>query len=358
MSINRYLNERPFYPQMRGNKPKVGDMGVEVEVEGVGLPREITKYWVTHADGSLRGEALEYVLNGAHPYGEIAPAIDLLAKELSTAKLDMSYRTSIHVHINASNLPLKKIINFITLYYIYEDVLFDFAGRERAGNLFCLRASDAEGGIYALRRILKTGDVRSFGNDAIRYGALNMKALWDHGSLEFRSFRGTSDFEAVKEWTQILWELYEASQVFDNPQEICQQFSVLNPIGLTERIFSPQICRKILDTPGIYDRLYDGVRIAQDIAYVIPDWSDKKEEIKEDGVAKIFKEFVINVQDPFGIAVDIREGVARAEAQPRVGVAPPMGARVDQFIDDLNNVNNVNNVNIHDNEDEDEEEDF
>ena len=118
-----------------------GDVGIEVEVEGNNLPH-IDEYWnVTH-DGSLRGEALEYVFKRPLELSKAKEALDYLGHHLSKKNVSVldSGRCGVHVHINCQKLSIVELYNFFTLNFILEDLLTAFCGESRVGNLFCLRA--------------------------------------------------------------------------------------------------------------------------------------------------------------------------------------------------------------------------
>ena len=48
--------------ELIGCRDAAGEVGIEIELEGHGLPRMDFEYWRAERDGSLRGEAVELVL--------------------------------------------------------------------------------------------------------------------------------------------------------------------------------------------------------------------------------------------------------------------------------------------------------
>ncbi len=60
------------------------------------------------------------------------------------SQIEDSGRAGVHVHVNCQELNIIQLYNFITLYLIFEDSLVKWCGPDRVGNLFCLRAKDAE----------------------------------------------------------------------------------------------------------------------------------------------------------------------------------------------------------------------
>ncbi len=314
----------PFYTALTGRRPKKGAYGFEVEVEGANLPGDVPG-WVGHNDGSLRGESLEYVFASPFTYERGLEAINALEKAFEDNKtvLNFSYRTSIHQHINVSNLNLVHVANFITTYYILEDLLFDFAGRERAGNLFCLRAKDAQAVIWTLIRAIQSGNPGPLlMNDQIRYGALNLKALTEHGSLEVRSFRGTEDFNAIRQWYRILHELRQSVENFKDPQDVIFSMSSLGDKGFLNTIFSREIAELVSGLPNVHERLLEGARLIQDFAFGIPDWTYDAKQTS----APLNETEPAALGDMFRAAIQAREAagrpVPRGDIQLRNRVAP------------------------------------
>lgn len=264
-----------------GGGDKKGEVGIEIECEGHNLLLDPSKWWKGIADGSLRGESIEYILRAPIDRAKVLESLNLLSKELAQhgSKVDESYRTSVHVHLNAQPMKMRHVFNQICLYLILEDILVEYCGKERIGNVFCLRASDAEGMIDRIRRAIKKGEYANMGQDGMRYAAINTKALADHGSLEFRAFRGTVDPKLINQWVEILLEIKDAAMKYDNPQQICVDFSVLGPKAFVEKVFTADNQRAILAYPNFEKRLFDGVRLAQDIAYSIPDWTPVKVDV-------------------------------------------------------------------------------
>ena len=145
------------------------------------------------------------------------------------SKLMPSDRCGVHVHINMQQMTKKQVLNFAILYYILEDVLINYCGNDREGNLFCLRAKDAEFIIKMLQvfaqRINSAGHFGRLIYPEYKYSALNFSALPKFGSLEFRSLKTPANVTKIEEWIKILLCVKDASLTFDNPPDICEVFS-------------------------------------------------------------------------------------------------------------------------------------
>ncbi len=248
------------------------EVGIEIEVEGRSLPANPFKGWTTHTDGSLRGESMEYVFNGPATRDDVPVRLDRFRKRLAEtgAVVDQSYRTSVHVHLNAQDMVIKNIYSQILLYTVFEDILASFCGNERVGNLFCLRAKDAEYYIDRLLRSIRDDNIILLNDQNIRYSAVNSMALFVHGTLEFRSFRGTVDTDLIQEWVNLLLAIKDAATgVFENPISIVQDFSARGPDEFARMVFSREQIEKF--PRGWQDNIMEGVRLIQHVAHAC-DW--------------------------------------------------------------------------------------
>lgn len=251
----------------------VGDLGIEIEVEGEYVNRFLNmseKDWKIDFDGSLRGEAYELVLRGPMKRDKAFAALDYIegfAKDYNI-EIEDSGRAGVHVHINMQDYTMAQVYNVVCLYAIFEDVLIDLCGEYRDGNLFCLRMKDADAILDVLRKAATTQDWRVLATDEIRYAALNLNSLNRYGSIEFRAMRSTLCSETLKVWCDILLSLREVATRFDNPQEIIHSFSVGSPRKLYDMVFG--------EIPNIvaYDErsMREGMRRAQHIAFCVDDW--------------------------------------------------------------------------------------
>lgn len=257
------------------NRLTTGDLGMEFEVEGHNLPLQVTGF-ITTEDGSLRGEAKEYVFKKPSSLERTKSLTNLLCKKLNTGdtRTDISERCGIHVHVNVQELELKQLWNFVTLYYLYEEVLVRYCGRQREGSLFCLRAKDTDWIINYIVQVLEQRPARmaaAFNTDMLRYSALNFKALTQYGSLEFRSMRGTANYGEIEPWFSVLYRLREEAKKFDNPLEILDVFNASGEETFTQRILGDyyQTFTQGVDYKAMLEESIENV---EDIAYAI-DWN-------------------------------------------------------------------------------------
>jgi hypothetical protein len=251
-----------------GMRKVVGDVGVEIEMEGTDLPTHRMDLWHITTDGSLRGEAYEYVLRAPLPLDSLHKAFTELRGALSDRKSkvdEKSDRTSTHVHINCQELNRKEVTNFIILYIILEEVLLNFCGESRMSNLFCLPAKDAEFLIDQLELVSRTGNMALFRNDELRYASINVAALSKYGSLEFRGMRGTGDFDAIKLWVELLLQLRAKASEYDRPQDIIDSYSYGGEDAFVRGILGNMYDKFMSE--DLKGKVYQGVRLVQDVAY-------------------------------------------------------------------------------------------
>lgn len=299
------------------NGPKSGLIGLEIEVEGKSLFSTPIKYWGVHNDGSLRDTdgqpGVEYVLKEPLDPPEVKASLTYLENRLiaSESQVADSYRTSVHVHINVQDLTLKQLYNFILLYLIFEELLVDWSGPDRAGNLFCLRAKDSDFFIQMLEDVLKTGTFKSWKED-LRYSACNVNAVIKFGSLEFRSMRGTVDKDLIMCWINMLLTVREQALTYDNPREIVDKFQQFGPLPFFKATFKDKDVRALLTetSKNVSGALWDGMRRMRDVACTFETWelSLKKKEREENQLPQnqeLSQEYVRGgqiVQTPYGEA--------------------------------------------------------
>jgi hypothetical protein len=257
-----------------------GDIGLEIEVEGnaLSVPKS---HWRVEHDGSLQGESCEYVLDVPSTLDEAIKALTVLDdcwKRNGTVIHD-AVRAGVHVHINCQNLTIKELYNFIVLFLVLENVLTKFCGNTREGNLFCLRSKDADFLLHILTGAIKNRKLQKyFQSNDIRYSALNVKALADYGSLEFRAMRSNRDLTRIAYWAELLLRLREKAKTFKDPTDIIQTFSIDGAEKfLKDNIYLPEKILELYPNVNVLKKdLFDGMRNAQDVAYCVEDWEGFK----------------------------------------------------------------------------------
>lgn len=273
-------------------KPIAGQVGLEVEVEGNQFPKTydyddedindeadmIPRQWKYVHDGSLRGDDnAEYILAKPLNFHEVPDALQDLWRMFDEfgSVLDESNRTSVHVHLNAQDWHLNRVASFLGLYFSVEEVLVNWCGDHRAGNLFCLRAKDAPAIVNRARKFIKTGDLTVF-DDGQHYAGVNLEALRNKGSIEIRCMRGATHWKPIQLWVSVLERIYNLSGEFEDPRLVVAQFSgggALNYLRFVLGDHTDDILAGVGMSPGeIVRSLTEGIRFAQNVCYC-RDWS-------------------------------------------------------------------------------------
>lgn len=230
-------------PGHKLNKPVrsrsfLNDLGIEIELEGTGLPNAgyldgvvapSGSMWQVKNDGSLRG-GLEYVLNAPCKEEEVNLLVNGLFDVFDTRKTKLvpSNRCSIHVHYNVGGLKVNSITSIIALWTIFEEPLLRWWGDARYKNHFCLSSKDEGGSVEAWAKYLREGRLPE--ETGLRYTALNIVAIRKYGSLEFRGGGAVNDPLIATTWTRFLYRLCEyAKNKYPNPQQIAYDLSERGP---------------------------------------------------------------------------------------------------------------------------------
>lgn len=267
---------------------KAGDVGIEVEMEGINLP-DAPMGWRRDDDGSLKGaENAEYVMRKPVPADQLRPLLERLTKALNRNEAEVvdTVRAGIHVHINVQELNELEVFNYATLYMIFEPLLIKYCGKGREGNLFCLRVQDAPWIVTALQVAAMRRRYLQLIDDNLRYSSMNVKALGQYGSLEFRAMRSTTDVDRIVNWADLLLRLREASKKFTDPKDIINSMSVDGVGAFIHKVFGDK-AEFVMDLhPDAANLMKAGMRYAQDLAFCT-DWNKFREEEQEE--PKVFK---------------------------------------------------------------------
>lgn len=255
-----------------------GGYGVELEIEGDNLPTDSVsrKKWRIDEDGSLKAdEAFEYVMPSPLSLVGVKNSLSYLKGvfDENDAEIHDSVRAGTHVHVNVQEMTMTELFTFISLYFTVEDLLISsMCGTTREGNLFCLRAKDAEFVLFQIKQAIQTKDLWLLDSSMLRYCSLNVCSLFKYGSVEFRAMRGTQTFDDVMEWVEVLDELKQAIKFFPNPEAIIYSMSGDGEDNFLRKIF-PTKHQLFLNHPNYRRMIRQGVRRVQIMAFAT-DWSD------------------------------------------------------------------------------------
>lgn len=211
-------------------QPSKGDLGVEIECEGLKLNPIESNNWKTEQDNSLRGDyptqSSEYVIRKPVSNSVFKKALDELIAHQEKATLNFSFRTSVHVHVNVQELTEDELLAFIYACILLEEPLMNYCGEGRKGNRFCLRIQDAEGYMEVLNDVFERGHsyIRGLRGEYIRYSAINLHSLVKYGSVEFRGMRGNMDKNILIPWTTALLNIRKVAKKLGTPVNVYNAF--------------------------------------------------------------------------------------------------------------------------------------
>lgn len=252
------------------------EVGIEIEMEGQrvrgGFAVAPLNFWRLDADGSLRGaESCEYILRQPIVREEVPLALSELKGYLKAnqAKIDKSDRAGVHVHLNVQKEENEKVMNFVLLYLVFEDIIVRYCGDNREGNLFCLRSRDADSMLVALTNAKQTGAFGPLQHDHYRYASLNVTSLIKYGSLEFRSLETPTNLDEINGWVKILLAFKDhALNAIKASTDIVENLSRNGELNYLKAILGDEKLFKALtkqdDTAEV---IRQGVRRVQHICY-------------------------------------------------------------------------------------------
>lgn len=262
---------------------RTGDLfGLEIECEGEGVAwdgkdAEVIKMWNPVRDGSLRSylghSPQEWIFKGPVSFENSKKRVEGLFDYFSRkkTKLVMSNRCSVHVHYNMSDKNCYQVVNLFILYTILEDILDNYCGDDRRGNLFCLSSRMAEGQVGWVGDALFRYNSFAYIRNSDRYCSLNLASLNKFGSVEFRGMRGLDNQEDIIAWLKILSEFCEyAVYKMKNPITVVENLSLKGPETFLREIFSAESYQRLTDKISIEDiqgSMYEGVRLIQMMCY-------------------------------------------------------------------------------------------
>ena len=194
-------------------------LGIELEMEKVSPTDMISRgnldtfFWQVKGDGSLRN-GCELVFNRPTKGANLIKALDSLTKTVEKLKSDysiepvMSERTSMHIHLDVRDMTFEEINELILLYMFFEGVIFEYVGVDRMKNNYCRPLIGSSFNTILTDLIRSHSESRSYLEMVScycdKYSALNIQAVANFGSVEFRHHPGSFKSEEVLEWANII----------------------------------------------------------------------------------------------------------------------------------------------------------
>lgn len=189
-------------------------VGIELEVESPQLFRDAfffhrTKFskWMAIEEGSLRNGGIELVSIPlpfpSKAFTEACRDIALAGKNYSIGVGD---RTSMHIHVNVSDLDDEQLKSFLYMSYCMEPLLLMYCAPWRRGTSFAVPSWLSTNQVYEARRVVQGGRHSSHG---VKYAAISLNRIADYGTVEFRMFEGTFDPARIGMTVKLLKSIYD-----------------------------------------------------------------------------------------------------------------------------------------------------
>ncbi|QDP53359.1 MAG: hypothetical protein Unbinned6805contig1000_21 [Prokaryotic dsDNA virus sp.] len=261
------------YEMLRKTHPVKGMFGIEIEVEGRRLPEVVYGNWeVDMNEGSLRDGGLEYITRTPSNLPAIMEDVAALKKQFldNSSSPNFSPRTSVHAHVNVTDLTFNQLCNFIFISFLLEGNLSHFCGKVRRGNQFCIPGKNAEGVFDIVENIFTN---KSFSEFSVprnyRYSFINLTSLNKYGSLEFRGMRGTLDKRVIKSWLETLQRFKNTAREYTSPVEL---ISDIKRKGLKK--FCNSLITKGYQFPSQHIDRREAFNILRTLVVLTEDWDE------------------------------------------------------------------------------------
>lgn len=240
-------------------------IGVEVELErtqNMMTPDET--FWSTVSDGSLRNNGKEFVFREPLYGVAIGQALMNLQAHIDGGRPEASERCSVHVHINISDMTTAQLHKMLMLYLIFERTLVRYHNGTRENNIFCVPFYKAPRDIALIDSLFaeNTRQMDNMFSKFNKYYAINLQAIQEFGSLEFRHMGGSLNMNEVLIWIKIIMCLKKASLDSNyNPYTLITNISGRGPRTTFYEIFGE--LASLMDYNSLEEDLLRGTRLAQ-----------------------------------------------------------------------------------------------
>ena len=224
-------------------------------------------------EGSLQQPGYEYIFRYPLFGVDVLDALSTIQDNVQPlvdrrgAHIVYDSNTSTHIHIDTRDMTAEQLASFIMYYTLFEKIIFKAFAKEREDNNFCVPIYKAFGHLRAV-----TSLYHSLRNDQIdfrhtgRYGAMNLEALDNFGSIEFRLFRGEWRKEVLLMWINTLLSLKKVA--IEGGENAMKPYVTLKGRALhpfLTSIFPEGIVNKLM-YKGVYHDLKAGIKSARYIA--------------------------------------------------------------------------------------------
>jgi len=203
--------------------------GVEFEIEDIQDYSKVSPtLFMSEVDDSLRNHGREFKTHPSN-FENTLKAFDHLWNRLFVGETPFSERTSIHVHVNVSQLSVVQAREFVLLYALLEPLFFKWVGEEREHNIFCVPLN------YTYLPIHYKRDLGGLVDRWHKYTAFNILPVTTLGTFEFRHMYGTNDKEVFAFWLGALKELYDFINL-NEELSVVKALAIMSPSDIAKAV--------------------------------------------------------------------------------------------------------------------------
>lgn len=185
-------------------------VGIEIEVEcghKLSSARDSLHYWEVVEDSSLRNSGAELRCVQPLAGNDLHYAIKELAATFYKHKeLEVTERTSMHVHVDVRDLFPNQIGKILVAYVLLEAALYNAGGKHRYDNIYCPGVTNALEQVPLMRNVVACHNrsILNYMNEWCKYTGINLRSVLERGSIEFRAHQGTVSASEVLKWVNAL----------------------------------------------------------------------------------------------------------------------------------------------------------
>lgn len=263
-------------------------IGLEIELENIqhGFGEHVP-YWSIEGDGSLKYAGAEFVFKKPLRGSKIVKALLHLKKFFNQQGLepDASCRTSVHTHVDCTDLNTHQVGLFALALVCFEPILFKMASTLREDNPYCvpigggIRHNDAINNLIKNQGYPAERDnirnhlgrcLRKIAEIDGRYSSINLMSLLKFGTIEIRILQGTYDKQEIVEWLNLLlaikaWSVSSLKE--EHLQELFDNFSGVDVEAWLKATLGEKVYQTISHINNKDALLLEGIRAAQDTLY-------------------------------------------------------------------------------------------
>lgn len=257
-------------------------IGVELEYELIretpGLIDE-RGLWEITIDESLRVlpgfQSLEFRFRQPLSGKDLITALRAMQKylkDLPRGEGRCSERTGAHVHLDIRNLTTPQLATLISTCRVMDPFLFEYAGRERANNFYCVPMRDTLTEHISIIHACADPTLFQQHMEFNKYSSINVNPITEYGSIEFRHMPATRSMRRMLEWINMLLRIKQFAMTFDgNFDQYFKQVSGSRPSNIVRDILGPQSNLVLGDlTPQEADDMaLESIRAAQDLVHAL-----------------------------------------------------------------------------------------